>query len=370
MTSMPAWILLLAVAVDAPQKKGLTVGDPAPPLRVMQWFDQPPGEKQEWVRPAGKVVVLEFWATWCVPCVKAIPHMNSLARRFGDKVQFLALTDEDPAVIASFLKKTPIHAKVAICSPLVFTDFGVKARPMTMVLDAQGRIAAITTPDNVTPSLLEAVVAGRTEAIRTPLARVEIRPYVGVSGKRDYEPIEGGFHSTNTTVQELITSAYQIPSSRIEARFPLPEQTFEVLVSVPGHRGAHRPLLQAAIESSFGWKVVRKEKLVDVFVLKTRPQGAHKLLKAEEQEVTQNSPERFMATRRSLDAFAHDLEGFLAQPVLNETNLKGEFRIDLRWDRASPDAIIKAVRDQLNLELKKETRPLPFLIIEKRDEPK
>ena len=59
----------------------LKVGDPAPPMQVGRWV------QGEAVRnfDGDKVYIVEFWATWCGPCVASIPHVDELHRKFKDK---------------------------------------------------------------------------------------------------------------------------------------------------------------------------------------------------------------------------------------------------------------------------------------------
>ncbi|MBX3402325.1 MAG: TlpA family protein disulfide reductase [Phycisphaeraceae bacterium] len=54
----------------------LRTGDPAPPLSIEQWLKGEPVNAFE----RGKVYVVEFWATWCPPCVAAIPHLNIMQK--------------------------------------------------------------------------------------------------------------------------------------------------------------------------------------------------------------------------------------------------------------------------------------------------
>ena len=64
------------------QPTSLKVGDPAPPLSVGKWVKGDPVAKIE----PGKIYVLDFWATWCVPCRMSMPHMTELAKKYPDMI--------------------------------------------------------------------------------------------------------------------------------------------------------------------------------------------------------------------------------------------------------------------------------------------
>jgi thiol-disulfide isomerase/thioredoxin len=66
----------------------LKVGDPAPPLKVAKWFKGQPLEKFD----SGSVYVVEFWATWCAPCKKNIPHLTELAKKIEGKARILGVS--------------------------------------------------------------------------------------------------------------------------------------------------------------------------------------------------------------------------------------------------------------------------------------
>ncbi len=66
----------------------LGIGDNAPPLKVAKWVKGKPVEKFE----AGKVYVVEFWATWCGPCRTTIPHLTEMAKKYAGKVSFTGVS--------------------------------------------------------------------------------------------------------------------------------------------------------------------------------------------------------------------------------------------------------------------------------------
>ncbi|MFM9963550.1 MAG: redoxin domain-containing protein [Planctomycetaceae bacterium] len=93
-------LLFLAVAVTAfawlsgprKQNRALMPQGPAPIIAAAGWVN---GEAPTPESLAGKVIVIDVWATWCKPCRDALPHMVELHERFADRgVVFLGLTDE------------------------------------------------------------------------------------------------------------------------------------------------------------------------------------------------------------------------------------------------------------------------------------
>src|SRR5258708_33922560 len=109
------WSAMLVLAAACASAASVTVGSPAPAINLDQLIpEQPPGNASLSAL-AGKAVVLEFWATWCAPCIDAIPHVNELAEQFKDRpVQFISITDEESSLIEGFLKNKPIGGWGAI----------------------------------------------------------------------------------------------------------------------------------------------------------------------------------------------------------------------------------------------------------------
>lgn len=96
----------------------------------------------------GKVVLLNFWATWCVPCASEMPLLNDMQKRYKDKIVILAASIDDPAdrdKLKPFLHKHQADDLTLLLGATLDTlsDFRMgMALPATVFFDAQGNIVA------------------------------------------------------------------------------------------------------------------------------------------------------------------------------------------------------------------------------------
>ena len=95
----------------------------------------------------GKPVIINFWATWCGPCVREMPAFERLQKDFGDKIEILAVNcGEDAATVKEFVKKNgytfPVALDEAYATSILYPTNGI---PYTVIVDKEGIVTEIST---------------------------------------------------------------------------------------------------------------------------------------------------------------------------------------------------------------------------------
>ena len=133
------FVVLGAAANAAPQP--LKIGDPVPPFSL-QTLD---GKTLSIASLKGKVVLLDFWATWCGPCRQAMPELKTLLQKNSGKplVVVSVSADQDMKAPAEFARANGMTWVQAWdgTGKVIGGVFGVNSLPSYVVIDADGRIA-------------------------------------------------------------------------------------------------------------------------------------------------------------------------------------------------------------------------------------
>jgi peroxiredoxin len=134
-------IALLAVGISmpvscfaVPQK-----GKPAPDIRVVTIS----GQRVSLAGYQGRVVVVEFFATWCEGCKISLPHLISLNSKYGKQgLQVLGLNPgirgDTPDVVRSFIREKKINFPVALVDDDLLIDYGIQPIPAIFIIDKRG----------------------------------------------------------------------------------------------------------------------------------------------------------------------------------------------------------------------------------------
>jgi uncharacterized protein (TIGR03435 family) len=137
----------------------LKIGDKAPKINITDYILNIPKDKNI----EGKFIVLEFWATWCAPCLSAVPHLNELHDNFKNRkdLLFLSMTYEKPEKTKRTLEKIPFKTVVVSDqTKLNEANFNVDEIPHTVLIDNKGVIRWIGIPTELNSSIIENFLNG------------------------------------------------------------------------------------------------------------------------------------------------------------------------------------------------------------------
>lgn len=387
-----AVMFLSAAMLNAQPSQPLKIGDVAPNLNLNKLLQANGIRNPNIDGLKGNVVVLEFWATWCLPCVPAIKHFNELSEKFKDKpVRFVAVTDDDELTVARFTKTQPIQGWIGLDNNrATVISYQAIPFPHTVVIDRNGRIAAVTKPENVTESVLNDLLADKPISLPlkqrvaddlewdkkdaadgiVPLSQVIIKPSNANTGGVASRP--GHITADGAVFQNLIDAAYQTTPFRVINNLPESNKKYKVSVIVPpGREESLFPLFQQALITTFGINVRREMRETDVFVL-SKTQGETIKLQPSQSAVQVYSTARgtIRAKKQQIKTLAELLENILGRPVIDKTGLAGEYDWELPYSHVDKNILLNAVREKLGLELSEKRQSVEMLIIDKQQSTK
>jgi cytochrome c biogenesis protein CcmG, thiol:disulfide interchange protein DsbE len=129
----------------------------------MQGKSAPEFFVQSWVTPKVNMVdcvrVVEFWATWCGPCIKSIPHINKLAKHFEGTVKFIGVSGETTQKVSNFKLKTPMKYNIAVdASKKMQKAISCSAIPLAMVISEDNIVRWQGNPKFLTQQTIQQIL--------------------------------------------------------------------------------------------------------------------------------------------------------------------------------------------------------------------
>lgn len=129
--------LFFAVLAIRGQHKPLEEGQPAPPLALVSYD----GQAWDLSRFEGRPVVVNFWGTWCPPCLQELPHFARAAKDYADDVVFIGPSVNSPAEdVFRIIERFGVTYPVARVDAQTSSAWNARSLPSTYVLDASHRV--------------------------------------------------------------------------------------------------------------------------------------------------------------------------------------------------------------------------------------
>jgi peroxiredoxin len=135
----------IAAAFDQPSVRATLLSEkdrkPAPAFAL----EDASGKTAELSNYQGKILVLDFWATWCTGCKQEIPWFSQFEKEYGKKglaVVGVSMDDKGWTVVKPFLAKTHVPYRMVLGNDAMAQQYGIENMPDTFLIDRQGRVAA------------------------------------------------------------------------------------------------------------------------------------------------------------------------------------------------------------------------------------
>ncbi|OGR44096.1 MAG: hypothetical protein A2X35_12930 [Elusimicrobia bacterium GWA2_61_42] len=377
-------LALAACAKPAAERPKLArAGQPAPELRLPKLLNAPFLSLAGWQDLKGKAVVLEFWATWCEPCVDNIPHLNELAEKFRDRpVVFISVTDESEAAVLAFLKERKLAGWVAPeAGPEAFKAFRVYGRPHTVLIGKDGNVKTFTYPSEVTPEKIEELLAGR------------LRPSpgkdAGLHAAEDAGPdpsVLAEFHLARSSGTPSVKYQHEFFSARALTlrmafdfvlgaadRLDLGPGVAEVmdasydirLVAPSRAEDRKKDLFLKGINFALGLRVTQEVREEEVYVLKKVPGVPQGARRTKDFSGVSFDGVSLKTAGSSFLVLAGYLGEKLGRPVLDETREEGPLEYSFTFETRDPKVLDAQLRRGLGLRLDRLKRKIKVLTVRK-----
>ena len=225
--TMKTQALLLAAVLAGfsviPTQAAGKLGDPAAPLAIKDWVKGKPVD----VKDGKNIYVVEFWATWCGPCLRSIPHLSEMQKKFKDQgVVFVGISDEDVGKVKPFVEKMGEKMDYTVACDderksyaAYMGAYGQGGIPTAYIVGKDGKVQWFGHPMADLEKTLEKIIAGKHDlkaAAKQDETRATLAEYAQLAKAGDPKAKELGrqvIESAGDDVDALVTFAFGIAAN-------------------------------------------------------------------------------------------------------------------------------------------------------------
>ncbi|MEM6804476.1 MAG: redoxin domain-containing protein [Bacteroidota bacterium] len=346
----------------------------------------------------GKAVLIDFWATWCSPCVAGMPHLEALQKKFEADLEVISVSEEKYERISRFRDTKPYQFLFARDTGSLRALFPYQMIPHSVLIAPDGKLVAITSPEHITEQVIEKVLAA--EEIHLPIKKdqfdfdptheyfdfeeevqelFQLQPYMSGLPAFSKSYPKGPFKDRrismfNLNVAGLYRKAYQMSTYRLVYEFDEAEIAWEdknnryCLNIIARNPQDLYPFMQEQLKQHTDVLAKPSLKELDVLIIEQAGGG----IQAEQvsgKGLTEARGDGFKNEGASMADFCAYLENFgiVGMAVVDETGDEGLYDIDFSFQPENPQSFKEALAN-LGLTYKKGVRKTEVLILSKKEE--
>ena len=338
-----------------------------------------------------KIVILEFWATWCAPCIPAMKHLEKLQADFKNSLMVIPITMESPDKIEQYLQKSKIQLPIGIdADSSCFETYSVQTIPHSVVIDRQGVIVGITTPSEITNGKIDTLLKGGKVSFKekryidestVEKENSEITPdvlfYVKFRKSAENEPQFAQMPQDKNritlsyfTLPMLLQVAYQLNSQNrviLDVKDPSKyefrnAEKYYFDLQVPEFQKDRKyEIMIQTLKNALPLKFHLEKRRMKVKILKKTEHNHLQPSKAEKTTYEFRGPE-LTAINIPMERFIFYLENFSKYPVVDETGLTEKYDIHFKWQMAERDSFFREL-ERLGFKIETGERDVEVLVI-------
>lgn len=368
----------------------------------------------------GKLVILDFWSSWCGACIKLFPYMDSLQKQFKDDIKIVLVngrskvSGDDERKIRKIIdgvgKRTgkPVSLPVTFDNPLLDDYFPHQYLPHEVWLDSNGAVLAVTSSEEVTPDNITAFLNGEHPSlhIKNDLKNFDVNKPLYVNGNGGngevflsrsiftgyIEGLKNNIGQVNTATTSrlyafnqpfsiILRMAYpeemQLPANRIILQGMAAEKLmgpsdssapyqqlycYDLIVPLTSEKSLYSHL-KSDLQRTFNLKVTKEKRKLDCWILTNTPGVAKAYTKGGETkwDLDAYSKDKFMQNQ-PIGTVVYVLNSFFSTPLIDESGLSQNIDLKLPQNLNDTSALIKSLQN-VGFRVQKAIRELPVTII-------
>ncbi len=344
-----------------------------------------------------KFLILNFWGTWCSPCLPEMDTLSKLQQHNNSKIQVIGISDEAVSRLENYLKRKPSYVWLASDTTMnLYRQFAFNYVGQSAIINTQNRIVTLVRTDSINQSFIDRLIqnqsipssaeTGNKQETDTNLFGVDstLAFQVSWSTYRAGVPsmlktyLKSNFEGrrrtyTNLCLTSIIRDAYNISPQQMIYEIPEKEvcnwddkntlYCFDIVVR-PEQKDSMRLILQHTLNQLFPVKARLEKRVIPVYILK-RLTGASDWATSKNKENTFSFSGRgFEGKAISITPFADYVANELELPLIDKTGLTGKYDINTTNVLRTREDMLTALK-KLGLTVEQDSREMDVVVIYK-----